>query len=138
MHEGTICSRLWCSRLWGYLPATVVAPISPEASTGRISRLETLAHFSPCWASAFSWASSRPMQHLWFIIAIVAGTAPPSRTVCSTRLAVSRFCGYGMPASACAASAYARQAQANEKKHCRVEDSIGTRSGAFSRQIRRA
>ena len=31
------------------------------------------------------------------MMAIVAGTAPLSRIICSTVLAISTFCGYGIP-----------------------------------------
>lgn len=47
------------------------------------------------WARSWTSASSRPTQTRPSITAIVAGTAPASRTHCSTASAVSRFAGYG-------------------------------------------
>ena len=44
-----------------------------------------------------SGSSSNPTQNLPSKTAMVAGVAPSSRTICSSRRAVSRFCGRGKP-----------------------------------------
>lgn len=80
--------------------ATVIAPFCLRTIVGRISLLDTLLHACPALASETSCSPERPTQTSPARIAIVAGVAPCSLTVASTLLAVSRFCGNGMPESA--------------------------------------
>ena len=70
--------------------ATVVAPMRLVAMISGKSRRETLATFSLC-ASVSKSASFKPILIFPFIKAIVAGTAPWSRMICSTFLAISIF-----------------------------------------------
>ena len=48
-------------------------------------------------ASSSRSSADRPTVGRPWSTAIVAGTAPPSRTMPSTVRAISTFCGYGMP-----------------------------------------
>ena len=74
--------------------ATVAAPDPPEARQAARSRRESLAipRLSGA-ASRSSAASSSPIRSRPSRTAMVAGTAPPSRTVASTCRAVSMFRG---------------------------------------------
>ena len=72
--------------------ATVVAPVWPFAMYTGTSRRETLPTFSALHMTARS-ASFRPTLSLPPMMAMVAGTAPLSRTTCSTFAAKSRFSG---------------------------------------------
>ena len=76
--------------------ATVVAPWAPVATTYGRSRTLTL-QMSPSEPSSSSSSSSRPTVGRPSSTAMVAGTAPPSRTICSTSRAIATLCGYGMP-----------------------------------------
>ncbi len=77
--------------------ATVVAPSAPRAtSTGR-SRREAFVTAGPVLPRYSISSAVSPAFSLPLITQIVAGTAPASRTVSSTRRAVSTFCGYGIP-----------------------------------------
>jgi len=72
--------------------ATVVAPSSPRATA--IARSRRLTLRTPFWvASRSSSPSVSPTLIFPSMMAIVAGTAPLSRTTCSRTCAVSRFCG---------------------------------------------
>ena len=76
--------------------ATVVAPSLPcDRTNGRSRRLTFMA--SGEVPSNSSCSGDRPTQILPPMMAMVAGTAPPSRMICSTSRAISTFCGYGMP-----------------------------------------
>mmetsp|Transcript_7748 Transcript_7748/g.48069 ORF Transcript_7748/g.48069 Transcript_7748/m.48069 type:complete len:212 (+) Transcript_7748:634-1269(+) len=85
--------------LWAKImvPLTVVAPFFCLAMTKAKSLREVFTASCPIRARPFSCSSSRPMCGTPSRTAMVAGTAPFSRTTCSTCLAVSKFCGYGMP-----------------------------------------
>lgn len=73
--------------------ATVVAPSSPlDASTGRSRRLALIA-FVPSLPRYSIWSAVSPAHSFPPRTAMVAGTAPLSRTVCSTFSAVSTFFG---------------------------------------------
>ena len=76
--------------------ATVVAPVAPRAAAIGRSRALHLTTSSRV-AIASSAASSRPTRTSPSTSAIVAGTAPPSRTACSICRAISMFCGRGSP-----------------------------------------
>ncbi len=76
--------------------ATVVAPSPLRATTGARSRTPHLATPS-VFASASSAASSRPTRTSPPRIAIVAGTAPCSRTTPSISRATRRLSGRGSP-----------------------------------------
>ncbi len=73
--------------------ATVVAPIPLRASTKGISRRLHLVTAWPARPSASRASPSSPTLRRPSMMAMVAGTAPLSRTTCSTRRAVSTFCG---------------------------------------------
>ena len=76
---------------------TVVAPSAPRAtSTGR-SRRDAFATPLPFLPRYSISSGVRPAFRRPPMTAMVAGTAPLSRMVCSTRSAVSTFCGYGIP-----------------------------------------
>src|ERR1043166_38307 len=63
-----------------------------------MARSRTLSFFiSWLCARNSKSARSKPTRSSPVNIAIVAGTAPPSRTIPSSRLAVSKFCGRGKP-----------------------------------------
>ena len=76
---------------------TVVAPSAPRATRAGRSRRLALATPRPVLPrySISSWL--KPALRRPPITAIVAGTAPLSRMVCSTKSAVSTFFGYGIP-----------------------------------------
>mmetsp|Transcript_12149 Transcript_12149/g.29424 ORF Transcript_12149/g.29424 Transcript_12149/m.29424 type:complete len:404 (-) Transcript_12149:1594-2805(-) len=76
---------------------TVVAPVTPRATTDAMSRRDTLAAAAPILASRSRCSSLRPTCGTPSIMAMVAGTAPCRRTTASTSRAMARFCGYGMP-----------------------------------------
>ncbi|MNS75968.1 hypothetical protein D3C72_1094990 [compost metagenome] len=74
------------------VPATVVAPVWRRATTMGRSRRE---HFTTpwAWASAVISAWLRPTRSSPPTIAMVAGTAQPSRMTASTASAVSTLAG---------------------------------------------
>ena len=74
------------------VPATVVAPSSPLASTAGRSRRLTLCAW-PERPSSSSSSSDRPMRMRPPISAMVAGSAPRSRITASTSRAVRTFSG---------------------------------------------
>src|SRR4051812_366041 len=76
--------------------ATVVAPCPPRVSTGARSRTPHLRTPSVS-ASSASDASSSPTRSSPAMTAIVAGTAPCSRTAASISRATGRFSGRGSP-----------------------------------------
>ena len=76
--------------------ATVVAPVAPRAAAIGRSRALHLTTSSRV-AIASSAASSSPTRTVPSTSAIVAGTAPPSRTAASICRAISAFCGRGSP-----------------------------------------
>ena len=78
------------------VPATVVAPSLPLAMQAERSRRDTFSTLSAV-ASSSSSSSSRPMRIRPSATAMVAGTAPSSRTAASIALAVSRLRGRGKP-----------------------------------------
>ena len=75
--------------------ATVVAPVARRAITTARSRALHLATSSPAIASSPSRSS--PIRTIPSTTAIVAGTAPSSRTTSSAATATSRFSGRGSP-----------------------------------------
>ncbi len=79
------------------VPATVVAPFPPNAISAGKSLRDALMGLREPFASETSSSRVKPTFSLPFIIAIVAGIAPSSRTAFSTFRAVSRFCGQGIP-----------------------------------------
>jgi peptide-methionine (S)-S-oxide reductase len=76
--------------------ATVVAPLPPAAKTAGRSRTPHLATPEPA-ATIPSPASSSPIRTSPRTTAIVAGTAPASRTVASHARATRRLSGRGSP-----------------------------------------
>ena len=74
------------------LPA--VALLLSSAAT---SRRDALAALCPSRARRSRSASPSPARMVPSMMAMVAGTAPSSRTKASTVRAISRFCGNGMP-----------------------------------------
>ncbi len=76
--------------------ATVVAPCAPVATTCGRSRTLTL-RMPPSEPNSSSSSSDSPIVGRPWSTAIVAGTAPPSRTICSTSRAIATFWGYGIP-----------------------------------------
>ena len=76
--------------------ATVVAPWTPVATTCGRSRTLTL-RMPAVGAEQLELVVGEPDVGRPLSTAIVAGTAPPSRTICSTSRAIATFCGYGIP-----------------------------------------
>ena len=76
--------------------ATVVAPVARRAITTARSRALHLATSSPAAIVSIP-ASSSPIRTIPSTIAIVAGTAPSSRTASSIPCATWRFSGRGRP-----------------------------------------
>ena len=72
---------------------TVVAPSAPRATIAARSRRETFATLRPDLPRYSISSGDRPALSLPPMIAIVAGTAPFSRIVFSTSIAVSTFLG---------------------------------------------
>ncbi len=76
--------------------ATVVAPWTPVATTCGMSRTLTL-RIAVSFPNISSSSSDSPTVGRPWRMAIVAGTAPPSRTICSTSRAIATLWGYGIP-----------------------------------------
>ena len=72
---------------------TVVAPSAPRATIAARSRRETFATLRPDLPRYSISSGDKPALSLPPMIAIVAGTAPFSRIVFSTSIAVSTFLG---------------------------------------------
>ena len=77
--------------------ATVVAPVAPLAISHGRSRVVALTHALARGRRRSAAPSSSPTCGRPSSTAIVAGTAPSARTSCSTSVAISTFCGKGIP-----------------------------------------
>jgi len=76
--------------------ATVVEPVAPRDTAIARSARESFKVSLVCASDSRVFAS-RPMCSEPSMTAMVAGTAPASRTAASTAVAVWKFCGQGMP-----------------------------------------
>ena len=77
--------------------ATVVAPGTPRTSAGPRSRTPSFSDVLALRDLAAGAASSRPTRTSPSSTAIVAGTAPSSRTAASISPAIRRLSGRGSP-----------------------------------------